>query len=184
MTDIEALIDIERNRLLEALDKLDHQQWNALSLCAGCRVRDVVVHLLMPYHLSLPRFQAMMEAAGFNFNKMADQWATGRTRTTTDILDALCSTKEKRFNIPGAPPEAPLCATLRVLISGDALPIASAPVPYLHPVSCAEKARQWSSPDLSDLRAAGWSSAPGRSWRFAHWWSGRCQGVGRCLRRE
>jgi uncharacterized protein (TIGR03083 family) len=109
MTDIEALIDIERTRLLEVLEKLDNQQWNAASLCAGWRVRDVVVHLLMPYHLSVPRFLGKMAAAGFKFDKMADRLATGDTRPNGRLLDALRATKESRFNIPGSRPEAPLC---------------------------------------------------------------------------
>ena len=108
MTDIEALIDIERNRLLEVLGKLDSQQWNAPSLCAGWRVRDVVVHLLMPYQLSVSRFLAKMAAARFNFDTMADRWATGDTRSHAELMEALQATKEGRFNIPGAPPEAPL----------------------------------------------------------------------------
>jgi uncharacterized protein (TIGR03083 family) len=108
MTDIEALIDIERNRLLEVLGKLDDQQWNAPSLCAGWRVRDVVVHLLMPYQLSVPRFLAKMAAARFKFDTMAGRWATGDTRSHAQLMDALRATKGARFNIPGAPPEAPL----------------------------------------------------------------------------
>lgn len=109
MNEIDALIDTERTRLLDVLEKLDNEQWNAASLCAGWRVRDVVVHLLMPYHLSVPRFISKMAAAGFKFDKMADRWATGDTRPNGQILDALRATKEGRFGIPGAPPEAPLC---------------------------------------------------------------------------
>jgi uncharacterized protein (TIGR03083 family) len=109
MNEIEALIDTERTRLLRVLEKLDNEQWNAPSLCAGWRVRDVVVHLLMPYHLSVPRFLSKMAAAGFKFDKMAYRWATGDARPNGDILDALRDTVDGRFRIPGAPPEAPLC---------------------------------------------------------------------------
>ncbi|MCX6497984.1 MAG: maleylpyruvate isomerase family mycothiol-dependent enzyme [Arthrobacter sp.] len=109
MTEIDALIDAERTRLVDALEGLDAEQWNEPSLCAGWRVRDVAVHLLMPYEMSVPRFFGRMAASGFKFDAMADRWATGDTRPTRDIVDALRATKEGRFGIPGAPPEAPLC---------------------------------------------------------------------------
>lgn len=108
MNEIKALIDAERTRLVDVLEGLDAEQWNAPSMCDGWRVRDVAVHLLMPYRLSVPRFLGKMAAAGFNFDTMADRWATRDVRPTGDILDALRATKEARFRVPGAPPEAPL----------------------------------------------------------------------------
>nr|WP_246279539.1 maleylpyruvate isomerase family mycothiol-dependent enzyme [Psychromicrobium silvestre] len=102
------MIDTERAHLLEVLEKLTDDQWNADSLCAGWRVRDVVVHLLMSYQLSMPRFLSKMIAAGFNFDKMADRWATGDPRSKSQILEALRLTRGARFRVPGAPPEAPL----------------------------------------------------------------------------
>lgn len=108
MNDIDALIDIELTRLLNVLGKLDDRQWNTASSCAGWRVRDVAVHLLMPYQMSVPRFFIKMAAAGFNFDKMADRWATEDTRTHEQILEALRLTNQAPFHVPGAPPEAPL----------------------------------------------------------------------------
>lgn len=109
MSGIEALIDAERTRMLGVLEKLDNGQWNSASLCAGWRVRDVVVHLLMPYQLTVPRFLGNMAAAGFRFDKMADRWARVDSRPNGQILEALRATGQGRFRIPGAPPEAPLC---------------------------------------------------------------------------
>jgi uncharacterized damage-inducible protein DinB len=54
--EIEARVDVERQRLLAVLEGLDAAAWQAPSLCAGWSVRDLVVHLLMPYELSVPRF--------------------------------------------------------------------------------------------------------------------------------
>lgn len=108
MNEIEALIGAERTRMLGVLEKLDNERWNSASLCAGWRVRDVVVHLLMPYHLTVPRFLVNMAAAGFAFDKMADRWARGDTRPNAQIVEALRATGQGRFRIPGAPAEAPL----------------------------------------------------------------------------
>lgn len=109
MNEIEALIGAERTRMLGVLETLDTGQWNSPSLCAGWRVRDVVVHLLMPYHLTFPRFLGNMAAAGFKFDTMADRWARGDTRPHGQIVEALRATGQGRFRIPGAPAEAPLC---------------------------------------------------------------------------
>ena len=109
MNEIDAMIDAERNQLLDALEGLDAGQWSEPSLCAGWRVRDVAVHLLMPYEMTVPGFFGKMAAAGFRFDAMADRWATADARPAGEILQALRSTKERRFGIPGAPPEAPLC---------------------------------------------------------------------------
>jgi uncharacterized protein (TIGR03083 family) len=109
MNEIDALMDAERTRMLGVLEELDDEQWNAPSLCAGWRVRDVVVHLLMPYHLTVPRFLGNMAAAGFKFDAMADRWARKNNRPTRHITEALRQTAKARFRIPGAPPEAPLC---------------------------------------------------------------------------
>jgi len=109
MNEIKALIDAERTRMLGVLEKLDNEQWHSSSLCAGWRVRDVVVHLLMPYQLTVTRFLGNMAAAGFKFDTMADRWAKGDNRPNRQIVDALRLTATARFRIPGAPPEAPLC---------------------------------------------------------------------------
>ena len=44
--------------MLDVLEKLDNEEWNSPSLCTGGRVRDAVVHLLMPYPLTAPGFLA------------------------------------------------------------------------------------------------------------------------------
>ena len=108
MTEIDALVDVERRALLAVLEQLDDAQWQTPSLCAGWSVRDLVVHLLMPYELSLPRFLGGLAAAGFRFDAMADRWARRDARSQREVLDALRATAAGRFRIPGAPPEAPL----------------------------------------------------------------------------
>lgn len=52
MDDVDAVwqaIDTERARLADLLDGLSEAQWEAPSLCAGWRVRDVVAHLTLAH---------------------------------------------------------------------------------------------------------------------------------------
>lgn len=107
MDEIEALVDAERDALVAVLERLDEGQWRADSLCAGWSVRDLVVHLLMPYELSVPGFLARLAAAR-SFDRMADRWARSDTRSPREVVRALRATAGRRFNVPGAPAEAPL----------------------------------------------------------------------------
>src|SRR6185437_13417943 len=92
--------------LIELLERLRPEQWNAPSLCAGWRVRDVVSHLLMPYELTAPRFMAAMVVNRFDFDRVANAWALRDHRTAGELVDALRA--HGRFRVPGAGPEAPL----------------------------------------------------------------------------
>jgi uncharacterized protein (TIGR03083 family) len=107
-TDIDVRIRAERERLLHVLEALDDAGWRTPSLCAGWSVRELVVHVRMPYELSTPRFLLLMLRSGFSFDRAADAWATSDTRTPAQLLDALRATEHGRFAIPGAPAEAPL----------------------------------------------------------------------------
>jgi len=106
--EIEARVQVERVRLLEVLAGLDADGWRTPSLCAGWSVRDLVVHVLMPYEASTPRFLLAMLRARFDFDRAADRWARGDRRTPEQLLTALRATAGARFNVPGAPPEGPL----------------------------------------------------------------------------
>lgn len=107
-SDVEARVHTERSRLLGVLEALDGDQWRSPSLCAGWSVRELVVHLLMPYELSTARFLALMLRSRFDFDRAADRWATRDRRTPPQVLTALRHTAHRKFNVPGAPPEAPL----------------------------------------------------------------------------
>jgi uncharacterized protein (TIGR03083 family) len=106
--DIDTRVAVERTALLAVLRGLDDVAWRTPSLCAGWTVRDLVVHLLMAYELSLPRFAGMMLRARFDFDRVADRWARGDTRSPAEVTQALHATAGRRFAVPGAPPEAPL----------------------------------------------------------------------------
>jgi uncharacterized protein (TIGR03083 family) len=106
--DVEARVHTERLRLVGVLEDLDEDQWRSPSLCAGWSVRELVAHLLMPYELSTPRFLVLVLRSWFNFDRAADRWATRDRRTPDQLLTALQNTAHRKFNVPGAPPEAAL----------------------------------------------------------------------------
>jgi len=107
--DIDQRVDVERARLLEVLSGLDDAQWRTPSLCSGWSVRDLVVHLLMPYELSAPRFLLLMLRARFDFDRAADRWATSDRRSPAEVVAGLRATEQRSFAAgPGAPAEAPL----------------------------------------------------------------------------
>jgi uncharacterized protein (TIGR03083 family) len=106
--DVDARVRAERDRLIAVLEGLDDGQWAGPSLCAGWTVRNLVAHLLMPYELSVPRFLALLVRARFGFDRLADRFATTDRRTPAELVAALRATEHRRFNVPGAPVEAPL----------------------------------------------------------------------------
>jgi uncharacterized protein (TIGR03083 family) len=106
--DIDARVARERAALLDVLDGLGAEQWRTPSLCAGWSVRDLVVHLLMPYEVSTPRFLLMMLRARFDFDRAADRWARTDPRSPSAVADALRNTQNRTFSVPGAPAEAEL----------------------------------------------------------------------------
>ena len=105
---LDARVRAERAGLLETLEGLTDDQWSSPSLCAGWSVRDLVVHLLMPYELSGPRFLLGMVRARFAFDRRADRWARADIRTPQQVLVGLRATEHRAFGVPGAPAEAPL----------------------------------------------------------------------------
>jgi len=106
--EINARVDTERERLLETLEGLTEDKWASPSLCDGWSIRNLVVHLLMPYEVSPPRFLLMMLRAGFAFDRAADRWARADPRPPSQVLVGLRDTEHRRFGVPGAQAAAPL----------------------------------------------------------------------------
>src|SRR5262245_5339672 len=65
----------ERTELADVLSALPAGQWDAQTLCAGWRVREVVAHMTMPFRYSAERFAAEMAESDGNFDQMADRCA-------------------------------------------------------------------------------------------------------------
>ena len=73
--DIRDAISAERRDLATVLTALPEADWEAGSLCAGWRVRDVVAHMTMPFRYSTARFVTEMARARGSFSRMSDRCA-------------------------------------------------------------------------------------------------------------
>jgi len=73
--EIRKAIAAQRRGLAEVLNDLPATSWDAPTLCAGWRVREVVAHMTMPFRYSTARFALEMAKARGNFNRMADRCA-------------------------------------------------------------------------------------------------------------
>jgi uncharacterized protein (TIGR03083 family) len=104
MTDsnIREAIAGERRDLAAVLADLPDRRWDAATLCAGWRVREVVAHMTMPFRYSLPRFVVEVVKARGSFNRMADRCA----RRDADRLssDELTASLADNTNHPWKPP--------------------------------------------------------------------------------
>jgi uncharacterized protein (TIGR03083 family) len=68
-------IAAERGELATLLQGLPAELWDAPTLCAGWRPREVLAHMTMAFRMSMPAFARGMLAARGNFNRMADRQA-------------------------------------------------------------------------------------------------------------
>ncbi|MET7421512.1 maleylpyruvate isomerase family mycothiol-dependent enzyme [Dactylosporangium sp. NPDC005555] len=75
MSQAEAAVVAERSELAEVFAGLTTGQWDAPSLCAGWRVREVLAHTTMPFRMGPGGFVWEMVRSGGRFNPMADRVA-------------------------------------------------------------------------------------------------------------
>ncbi|MGS2615068.1 maleylpyruvate isomerase family mycothiol-dependent enzyme [Micromonospora sp. LZ34] len=73
--ELRAAVVAERREQADLLATLRPEQWDAPTLCAGWRVREVVAHTTMPFRTSLARAVLELARAGGNVNRMADRCA-------------------------------------------------------------------------------------------------------------
>ncbi|MEU7872215.1 maleylpyruvate isomerase family mycothiol-dependent enzyme [Dactylosporangium sp. NPDC049140] len=73
--DVRAALAKERMDLVEVLAGLTLEQWDAPTLCAGWRVREVVAHTTQPFRTSAARTLLELARDRGNFNRMADRTA-------------------------------------------------------------------------------------------------------------
>lgn len=66
------LIAATFTQLADLLEPLPTATWDAPSLCAGWRVREVVAHVTVPARLTAEQFGAEMAAAGGDFRAVSD----------------------------------------------------------------------------------------------------------------
>lgn len=100
--DLTALIAAERSAFGKVLEALPAQAWDAPSLCAGWRVREVVAHMTMPFRYSTPRFLGEMIRSGGNFARMADRVARRDARASTgELLEGWRANEDSPWQPPG-----------------------------------------------------------------------------------
>ncbi|MER7348815.1 maleylpyruvate isomerase family mycothiol-dependent enzyme [Streptomyces aurantiacus] len=73
--DIRSAIAAERRELADLLDGLAPEQWDAPTLCAGWRVREVAAHMSLGFRYSLPRVLWELARVGGRLHRMTDRRA-------------------------------------------------------------------------------------------------------------
>ncbi|MEV8320043.1 maleylpyruvate isomerase family mycothiol-dependent enzyme [Streptomyces sp. NPDC059900] len=73
--DIRQAIAAERHDLAALLDQLTPAQWEAPTLCAGWRVREVAAHMSLGFRYSLPRTLTELVKARGSLHRMTDRCA-------------------------------------------------------------------------------------------------------------
>ena len=74
--DYQALMVSESRDLASLLERLPAEQWDAPSLCAGWRVKDVVAHMAVGHTMSVLGFGAAVARHGFRINAASYALAT------------------------------------------------------------------------------------------------------------
>jgi uncharacterized protein (TIGR03083 family) len=104
-TGVRAEIAAQRAELAEMLAGLAPEQWDAPTLCAGWRVREVVAHVTYPFRASLPRFLMDFARAGADFDRMADRVARrDAAASSARLLAAVRDNVEHPWSPPGGGP--------------------------------------------------------------------------------
>lgn len=117
-----AAVQQERLRLCAFLDQLGPDEWEAPSLCAGWRVREVVAHLTIPTRATvLGSLVGAVRARG-NFHRMADQQARARAREfePDELVTQLRESATSSRRMPGSSHMDPL---VDVLVHGQDIAI-------------------------------------------------------------
>ncbi len=96
------LIADERRELAAVLADLPESSWDAPTLCAGWRVRELVAHQTMPFRYATPRFLMELARSGGQFHRMADRVARRDAQaTSSELLAGLRDNAEFPWQPPG-----------------------------------------------------------------------------------
>jgi len=107
--DLSQAIAAEYLALAELLGASPGAVWDAPSLCAGWRTREVVAHMTMPARYGAEEFMAELAAVGGDFTALSDAVAArDGSLPTTRLLDDLCSPVLHAWQPPGAGAEGAL----------------------------------------------------------------------------
>ena len=101
--DLHAEVVAERGEQADLLATFGAKEWDAPTLCAGWRVREVIAHTTMPFRVSVARTLVELAAAGGNFSRMADRRARrdATELTSAELLASLRNNIEHPWTPPG-----------------------------------------------------------------------------------
>ncbi|MBM7807537.1 uncharacterized protein (TIGR03083 family) [Geodermatophilus bullaregiensis] len=96
----------ERRAQVALYGSLTDEQWDAPSLCAGWRVREVLAHTTMPFRYSTGRVLRGMVRARGSFDRFADRAARRDAveLTPADLLTSLRDNVDFQWSPPGGGP--------------------------------------------------------------------------------
>ncbi len=102
-SELPAQIAAERRELARVLSDLPALAWDADTLCAGWRVREVVAHMTMPFRYSAARFAAELARSGGRFDLMSDRVARrdAAAVSAADLLSVLQANATHPWKPPG-----------------------------------------------------------------------------------
>jgi uncharacterized protein (TIGR03083 family) len=95
------LIGTERARLVEALTKLDDEQWAMPSLCTGWSTKDALAHVVSTAEMTPPRFFVGLASSGFSFGRLM---ARNVAAVGADPVPRLLERLEAAVHARNAPP--------------------------------------------------------------------------------
>ncbi|MFH8681784.1 maleylpyruvate isomerase family mycothiol-dependent enzyme [Streptomyces lydicus] len=108
--DLGTAIAAERRELADLLDALPDEQWDAPTLCAGWRVREVAAHMSMGFRYSFPKVAAELVKAGGSLHRMTDRLA--RRDAATASPRQLAAFLRDNAHHPWTPPVGGLASAL------------------------------------------------------------------------
>ena len=104
-----ALIAAERRRAADMFARLDQAQLDVRSLCVSWTVREVAVHLIGPFTVSIPRFVVgSLVSGGFDRYSLKTVRRMAAERPFDEVVAVLRANAETRWTPPGTGPAAPL----------------------------------------------------------------------------
>ena len=168
-------IAAERTELAEVLGALSPDAWEAQSLCAGWRVREVVAHMTMPFRYSTRRFVLEVIKDRGRFNRMADRCAhRDATMPTGELVAALADNAQNPWRPPGGGLEG---ALVHDVIHGLDINVALGIDRKVPEEPCASSSVPFRSPRPPSTSAPIWKRSPcgpttwrGRSGPGTQWW--------------
>lgn len=103
--DLWGLIHEQRGKVGDVLGTFGDAEWDADSLCAGWRVRDVTAHMVETHLMTPPKFIGRFASAGFNFDKFAARGVAAHTaQPTADLLAEYRASMPRTTAPPGPKP--------------------------------------------------------------------------------